>query len=88
MAETEDEAIKYNIVCPSKIKTKHGPSIIAGPTCDGADILYQKYNYPLPINLEIGDRLRIYGTGAYTSVYSSNFNSMEKLEEYFLNSNE
>ncbi len=28
-----------------------GPVAIAGPTCDGADILYEKSNYRLPMAL-------------------------------------
>jgi ornithine decarboxylase len=47
------------------------PCILAGPTCDSADVLYEKQPYPLPVSLEIGDKLLIEGTGAYTSTYSS-----------------
>jgi len=28
---------------------------LAGPTCDNADVLYEKLPYPLPVTLEIGD---------------------------------
>ena len=41
--------------------------------------------YQLPLSLRTGDKLRILGTGAYTSVYVSNFNSMTTLKEYFVN---
>ena len=40
LAETEGEAIKYRIVTPHD-GGKTGPVAIAGPTCDGADILYR-----------------------------------------------
>ena len=84
LAETEGEAIKYKIVYSKDSNFKKGPAIIAGPTCDGADILYEKNNYKLPLKLKSGDRLRIYGAGSYTSVYASSFNSMERLKEYFI----
>ena len=46
-------------------------SILAGPTCDSMDIMYEKYMYPLPMNLSIGDKLFWMSTGAYTSSYAS-----------------
>mgnify|MGYP001460498583 FL=1 len=84
LAESEGEAIKYKISSSKEYNCKKGPVIIAGPTCDGADIIYEN-NYELPLDLKSGDRLRIYGTGSYTSVYTSNFNSMERIKEYFIN---
>ncbi len=39
--------------------------------------------YPLPVTLEIGDKLLIEGTGAYTSTYSSvAFNGFPPLKTY------
>ena len=84
LAETEGEAIKYKIEVVKKKNYNTAPVIIAGPTCDGADILYEKDSYRLPLNLKAGDRLRIYNTGAYTTVYTSDFNSLERLKEYFI----
>ena len=83
LAESEGEAIKYKISTSKEYSCKQGPVIIAGPTCDGADIIYEN-NYELPLDIKSGDRLRIYGTGAYTSVYSSDFNSVARIKEYFL----
>ena len=54
LAETEGEAIKYRITTPHD-GTAMGPVAIAGPTCDGADILYEKSNYRLPLALTSGD---------------------------------
>lgn len=70
LAETMDEAIKY------RLKTEHegdetGPVILAGPTCDSADILYEKSDYALPLSLQIGEKIQILSTGAYTTTYSS-----------------
>jgi ornithine decarboxylase len=69
LAETMDESIRYPIKTPRDGDT--APCILAGPTCDSADVLYEKQPYLLPVSLEIGDKLLIEGTGAYTSTYSS-----------------
>ncbi len=50
LAETEGEAIKYRITTPHD-GTAMGPVAIAGPTCDGADIMYERSNYRLPLAL-------------------------------------
>jgi ornithine decarboxylase len=70
LAETMDEAIRYPIRTP-RDGGDMAPCILAGPTCDSADVLYEKQPYPLPVSLEIGDKLLIEGTGAYTSTYSA-----------------
>ncbi|MFZ5691837.1 MAG: type III PLP-dependent enzyme [Pseudomonadota bacterium] len=70
LAETMDEAIRYPIRTP-RDGGEMAPCILAGPTCDSADVLYEKQPYMLPVSLEIGDKLLIEGTGAYTSTYSS-----------------
>jgi ornithine decarboxylase len=82
LAETMDEAIRY------PIRTVHDgdrtePCVIAGPTCDSADVLYEKTPYELPISLAIGDEVLIEGTGAYTQTYSAvAFNGFEPLRAY------
>ncbi|HDZ73940.1 MAG TPA: type III PLP-dependent enzyme [Aurantimonas coralicida] len=84
LAETMDEAIRYPMV------TKHDgertePCVIAGPTCDSADVLYEKTPYPLPISLTVGDEVLIEGTGAYTTTYASvAFNGIEPLRAYVI----
>jgi ornithine decarboxylase len=84
LAETEGEAIKY------RIATDHdggecGPVAIAGPTCDGADILYEKSNYRLPVSLMSGDRISLLSTGAYVTTYASQrFNGFAPLEEHYI----
>jgi ornithine decarboxylase len=70
LAETMDEAIKYPIRTPWDGKAT-GSVILAGPTCDSADILYDRTDYHLPLNLQAGDRVQILSTGAYTSTYAS-----------------
>ena len=84
LAETMDEAIRYPIV------TRHDggatePCVIAGPTCDSADVLYEKTPYPLPLALTVGDEVLIEGTGAYTTTYASvAFNGFEPLRSYVI----
>jgi ornithine decarboxylase len=84
LAETEGEAIKYRIATPHD-GTAMGPVAIAGPTCDGADILYEKSNYRLPLALQSGDRVELLSTGAYVTTYASQrFNGFAPLAEYYL----
>ncbi|WP_158925889.1 type III PLP-dependent enzyme [Acidisphaera sp. S103] len=84
LAETEGESIKYRITTPHD-GTAMGPVAIAGPTCDGADIMYEKSNYRLPLALTSGDRVELLSTGAYVSTYcSTKFNGFAPLAEYYL----
>ncbi len=81
LAETMDEAIQYPIASERKGKSER--VIIAGPTCDSADILYEKADYRLPVDLAIGDRLEIRAAGAYTTTYASvAFNGFEPIKTY------
>jgi ornithine decarboxylase len=82
LAETMDEAIKYRLV------TAHdggptGPVVLAGPTCDSVDILYERCDYELPLALKAGDKVRILSCGAYTATYSTvGFNGFPPLKTY------
>jgi ornithine decarboxylase len=85
LAETMDEAIKYRIETDRDGDDETGPVILAGPTCDSADILYEKAGYKMPMSLDVGDRVRILATGAYTTSYSAvNFNGFEPLKAYYI----
>ena len=82
LAETMDEAIKYRIKTPVE-GGPSGPVVIAGPTCDSADILYEKTRYRLPLDLKVGDKIEILSTGAYTSSYASiGFNGFAPIKTY------
>lgn len=70
LAETMDEAIKYRLLT-SKDGGDMSPVVLAGPTCDSADILYEKADYRLPQGLVAGDKVWILATGAYTTTYSA-----------------
>ena len=81
LAETEGEAIRYPIT--SHRRGQPMPVILAGPTCDSADVLYERSGYCLPRDLAVGDRLEIGSTGAYTTTYAAvAFNGFEPLRAY------
>ncbi|WP_371742294.1 type III PLP-dependent enzyme [Pseudoruegeria sp. HB172150] len=80
LAETIDEAIRYQFLTPHD-GGQTGPCILAGPSCDSADVLYEKRPVQLPLNLKAGDKVVIRNTGAYTSSYSSvGFNGFPPLD--------
>jgi ornithine decarboxylase len=83
LIETIDESIKFPIYFD-----KEGMSeeiILAGPTCDSMDILYEHYKYHMPETTVPGDRAYIFTTGAYTQSYSSvNFNGFPPLKAIVL----
>jgi ornithine decarboxylase len=84
LAETLDEAIHYRIRTPHDGSVSSGVAI-AGPTCDSADVLYEKAGYLLPEALAEGDRVQLMSTGAYTTTYSSvGFNGFSPLRSYYL----
>ena len=84
LAETIGESIRYPIRT-RRDRDETGPCIVAGPTCDSVDVLYEKTLYPLPVSLAIGDKVLIEATGAYTSTYSSvGFNGYPPLRSVVL----
>jgi ornithine decarboxylase len=84
LAETIDESIRYPIRT-RKDREETGPCIVAGPTCDSVDVLYEKTPYPLPVSLAIGDKVLIEAAGAYTATYSSvGFNGYPPLKSYVI----
>lgn len=86
LIETLGETTKYPIYTPKMAEQpQRSHAILAGPTCDSTDIMYEKVPYPLPENLTIGDRLYWLSTGAYTTSYCSvEFNGYPPLKTYYL----
>lgn len=83
LIETLEESIKFPIFTDRRGETEE--CIIAGPTCDSQDIMYEDFKYDLPLNLAIGDRVYFLSTGAYTASYSSvEFNGFPPLKTYFI----
>jgi len=82
LAETEGEAIRYRISAGGGAT---GPVVLAGPSCDGVDIMYEKTPYRLPLDLQAGDRVLIHNAGAYVTSYASqNFNGFAPLAEHYV----
>ncbi|MEU9819753.1 type III PLP-dependent enzyme [Pseudonocardia alni] len=80
LAETEGEAIAYPLRVPGR-SGPCGPVVVAGPTCDGDDVLYRRTPVALPLDLAAGDVVDLLGAGAYTSSYASvGFNGFGPLE--------
>jgi ornithine decarboxylase len=80
LAETMDEAIRYQFIT-DRDDEDTAPCILAGPSCDSADVLYEKRPVQLPVGLRSGDRFIIRNCGAYTSSYSSvGFNGFPPLD--------
>ncbi len=85
LIETLDEAIKYPIFYDRDGQKEE--VILAGPTCDSADILYENHKYKLPLTLTEGDRLYFATTGAYTTSYCSvEFNGFPPLRAVYIDS--
>lgn len=86
LIETMDECIKYPI---ETSKDSEAPSrsrvILAGPTCDSADVLYEKTEYQLPDTLQAGDLITFHSAGAYTTTYAAqSFNGFKPLAEHYI----
>ncbi len=84
LIETLDESIKYPVIT-EKDGGREGEVILAGPTCDSADIMYEDTKYRLPVDLKIGDKVYWLSTGAYTSTYASvEFNGFPPIQAYYI----
>jgi len=84
LSETEGEGTKYRITTPHD-GGADGPVIIAGPTCDSADTLYEYTSVHMPLALRAGDRVVIHATGAYVTTYATTgFNGFKPLDEHYL----
>jgi ornithine decarboxylase len=84
LAETMDEMIQYQLVTP-RDGGATGRVILAGPTCDSVDVMYEKADYRLPMDLKIGDRVTFLSAGAYTTTYASiGFNGFAPMREHYI----
>lgn len=70
LAETLGEAIRYRIIT-TRDGDPAGTVVIAGPSCDSTDVMYEKSAYQLPVTLTEGDQLHLLAAGAYTTSYAS-----------------
>jgi ornithine decarboxylase len=84
LAETENEAIAYPIRVPGRAAAPEDV-VLAGPTCDGDDVLYRRTPCPLPLDLVAGDVVDLLAAGAYTASYASvGFNGFGPLPVHVL----
>ena len=82
LPETQGERIHYRIRTPHD-GTRCAPVVLAGPTCDSTDIIYEHAGYELPRDLEIGDPVDFLSAGAYTASYASvEFNGFAPIRTY------
>ena len=82
LPETSGERIHY------RFRTPHDggaceDAIVAGPTCDSTDVIYQYADCRLALDLAIGDPVDFLSAGAYTASYASvEFNGFPPLRTY------
>ena len=87
LAETWDESIKYPLYCEARGEPCED-FIIAGPTCDSQDVMYEYFRNPLPAYIKPGDKVYWFSCGAYTTSYASvEFNGFPPLKAYFVSEN-
>ncbi|MDY0151115.1 MAG: type III PLP-dependent enzyme [Candidatus Cloacimonas sp.] len=87
LIETMDESIKFPIYFPKEGMAEE--IILAGPTCDSMDVLYEHFRYHMPDSVVPGDKVYIFTTGAYTQSYSSvNFNGFPPLQAVIYRDNQ
>jgi ornithine decarboxylase len=80
LAEVMGEAIRYRLLVDGP-RRQGGPVVLAGPTCDSADILYETVDYELPLDLRPGEAVYLQSVGAYTTTYSTiGFNGFPPLD--------
>ena len=86
LIETWDESIKYPLYSEARGNLCED-FIIAGPTCDSQDVMYEYFRNPLPAYIRPGDRVYWLTCGAYTASYASvEFNGFPPLKSYFFDS--
>ncbi len=84
LPETMDERIHYPIRTPHDGMSDDS-AILAGPTCDSTDVIYQHSGFRLPRGLAIGDPVDFLSAGAYTASYAAvDFNGFPPIRTYCL----
>lgn len=85
LPETMGECIKYNFITNYPATTPTTQCNIAGPTCDGADVMYKDHKILLPETLKSGDSVYIESAGGYTTTYASVcFNGFKPIKDYYI----
>jgi ornithine decarboxylase len=85
MQETMNESIKYPLATTRDDDAARSRVILAGPTCDSTDVMYEKTEYLLPDTLTAGDHITFHSAGAYTTTYAAqSFNGFKPLAEHYI----
>lgn len=86
LTETEGDSIGYPLVATrpdGELSPQHAPVVLAGPTCDSTDVMYEVAQRPLPVDVRPGDHVDFLAAGAYTTQYSSvGFNGFPPLPTF------
>ena len=83
LPEASGEKIRYRIRTPHDGGAAER-AILAGPTCDSMDVIYDRAGYRLPLDLAVGDPLDFLSAGAYTASYASvEFNGFAPIRTHF-----
>lgn len=81
----ETHLIRYPLSVLGEHQSQVGDVVLAGPSCDGEDLLYPRGAYQLPLDLKVGDRLILGNAGAYSTTYASQgFNGLPAPHEHYL----
>lgn len=82
LPETLGERIQYRIRT-LRAGSAPAPVILAGPTCDSTDVIYERSDYRLPGDLAIGHPVDFLSAGAYTASYAAvEFNGFAPIRTY------
>ena len=71
--------IEYRVTSPKKGAL--GRYALAGPSCDGMDVISESIELP---ELDIGDKVYLMSAGAYTTSYASHFDGFRIPDSYLL----
>jgi ornithine decarboxylase len=86
LTETEGDSIGYRVVTTrpdGELSRQHAPVVLAGPTCDSTDVMYEVPQRPLPVDVRPGDHVDFLAAGAYTTQYASvGFNGFPPLSTF------
>lgn len=84
LPETSGERIRYRIRTPHE-RSACERAVLAGPTCDSTDVIYERADYRLPLDLASGDPVDFLSASAYTASYASvEFNGFAPIRSYFI----
>jgi ornithine decarboxylase len=77
---SELDQLHYRLEFPQSFSSDHVPAVIAGPTCDSADMFDARHRAMVPRGLASGDPVWVLSSGAYSVSYmTQGFNGIAPL---------